>query len=53
MAQYNTWTEDGTVYFRRGARDGWTVVDQTKTPLGFNGDKGVDWDMVRRDKLPS
>ena len=56
MAQYTEWTENGTLYFRRGARNGYNVVDQTITnpgpTTGFNGIKGVDWDMVNRSRLP-
>lgn len=57
MAQYTEWTEDGILYFRRGARDGYTVIDQTITSpgatTGFNGIKGVDWEMIRRVRLPA
>ena len=57
MAQYSEWTEDGILYFRRGARDGYNVVDQTITSpgqtTGFNGTKGVDWNMISRSRLPT
>ena len=57
MAQYHVWTEDGILHHRRGSRGGYSVVDQTITApgpaTGFNGTKGIDWDMVSRERLPT
>ena len=44
--------DDGSEYFREGARNGYQVIDQTLTPTGFSGDKNTDWKNVSRSKLP-
>ena len=38
--------DDGTSYFRLYVRYGRLYLDQTITALGFNGNRGTDWDFV-------
>ena len=44
-----TWT-DGTSIFRLQVRGIYLNLDQTKTPTGFDGTIGNDWDVIRSSR---
>ncbi len=49
-SQYLVFTHGG-VSFRTGNRDGYHVLDQVITEIGFSGEEGVDWVTLTADKL--
>ena len=39
--------DDGTGFWRKGVRGNYFVYDKALTPMGFDGDEGIDWINVK------
>ena len=53
--KYRYYERDG-IKFRTGVRDGWYVLDQVLTELGWEGEKDTgdgtgDWVNLKKDKV--